>query len=96
MAVSPHHAAEIRTPAGGFGLDEPLRHRGDALIGIRNGIDTERWDPATDRHLVARFGPRDRTFAAARARNRAALLERFGWPDDGTPLGVVVSRLTEQ
>ena len=33
VAVSPHHAREILTPAGGFGLDGPLRHRGDAVIG---------------------------------------------------------------
>src|SRR5215218_9820348 len=81
VAVSPHHAAEIRTPAGGFGLDLPLRQRGDALIGIRNGIDTTRWDPATDRLLPARYDAAGRTMPAARAQDRRTLLERLGWPD---------------
>ena len=55
VAVSPTYAREILTPAGGFGLDGPLRDRGAAVSGIRNGIDTARWDPATDRHLAATF-----------------------------------------
>jgi starch synthase len=93
VAVSPTYAEEIRTPAGGFGLDGPLRHRGDAVIGILNGIDTDVWNPATDPHIAANFDAR--TLDAKEA-NRLALLERFGWPDDEVPLATVVTRLTEQ
>ena len=50
VAVSPHYACEITTPEGGFGLDGPLRARGEALVGILNGIDTDVWNPATDPH----------------------------------------------
>jgi starch synthase len=96
VAVSPHHAAEIRTPAGGFGLDLPLRQRGDALIGIRNGIDATRWDPATDLLLPARYDAAGRTMPAARAQDRRALLARFGWADDDAALAVMVTRLTDQ
>jgi starch synthase len=96
VAPSPHHANEIRTPAGGFGLDLPLRQRGDALIGIRNGIDTARWDPVSDPLLAARFDPAGRAMAGGRAANRRAVLDRFDWPDDATPLAVMVTRLTEQ
>jgi starch synthase len=96
VAVSPHHAAEIRTPGGGFGLDGPLRQRGDALIGIRNGIDTQRWDPATDAWLAARYDVTSRSLPAARAQDRRDVLARFGWPDDATPLAVMVTRLTDQ
>jgi starch synthase len=96
VAVSPHHADEIRTPAGGFGLDQPLRQRGAAVSGIRNGLDTTRWDPSVDRLLPARFGVADRTLLTTRARNRAAVLDGFGWPDDGTPLAVMISRLADQ
>lgn len=96
VAVSPHHACEIRTSAGGFGLDGPLRARYDALLGIRNGIDIARWDPSNDPHLAAALGGDDRSLLAARRRNRAAVVERVGWADDGRPLAVMVSRLTEQ
>jgi starch synthase len=96
VAVSPHHADEIRTPAGGFGLDLPLRQRGAAVTGIRNGLDTARWDPSTDRLLPVRLGASDRGLPVARGRNRVAVLEEFGWPDDGTPLAAMVTRLAEQ
>ena len=93
VAVSPHYAWEITTREGGFGLDGPLRARGEALIGILNGIDTDLWDPATDPLLESTFdiGSIDR-----RAANRASLLQRFGWPDDDVPLATVVTRLTHQ
>jgi starch synthase len=93
VAVSPNYAREITTPAGGFGLDELLRHRLDDLMGIVNGIDTEVWDPATDPLIAARF---DATRLADRETNRTALLERIGLPVDDTPVATVVARLTEQ
>ena len=55
VAVSPHYAWEITTREGGFGLDGPLRARGEALIGILNGIDTDLWNPATDPLLESTF-----------------------------------------
>lgn len=96
VAVSPHHAAEIRTPSGGFGLDAALRARGDAVTGIRNGIDVARWDPAHDAWLAAPMRAGDRALLAAKARNRAAALREVGWPVDGPPLAVLTARLTSQ
>ena len=32
----------------GFGFDGVLARRGDDFVGILNGIDTTRWNPATD------------------------------------------------
>jgi starch synthase len=93
VAVSPNYAREIVTPDGGFGLDEALRNRGDALVGILNGIDADVWNPATDPHLVANF---DASSPADRAPNRAALLDRLGWPDDDIALATIVTRLTHQ
>ena len=80
VAVSPHYATEIVTPEGGFGLDEPLRNRAEALVGILNGIDTEVWDPANDPLIARTF---DASTLDARTENRAALLDRVGFPDDG-------------
>ncbi len=93
VAVSPHYAAEIQTPEGGFGLDAALRQRGDSLVGILNGIDTDVWNPATDPHLPANFSAQD---PDGKQRCRTVLLDRFGFVDDDVPLATVVTRLTEQ
>ena len=59
VAVSRRYAEEIRESAHGCGLDELLRSRGGDLVGIRNGIDTDRWNPATDPHLLANYDDTD-------------------------------------
>ena len=93
VAVSPHYAAEITTPHGGFGLDGPLRDKGDRLVGILNGIDTTEWDPQTDHHLP---GPFSSTDLAAKAAIRAKLLAGHGLVDGGGPLLTMVTRLADQ
>ncbi|TQF79154.1 glycogen synthase GlgA [Elioraea sp. Yellowstone] len=92
--VSPTYAAEITTPEGGMGLDGLLAGRAGVLHGILNGIDTTAWDPATDRHLAARFDAAD---PAPRAANRAALGRALGIAaDPPRPLFGFVGRLTWQ
>jgi len=93
VAVSPNYVTEIVTPDGGFGLDGALRARGDALIGILNGIDTGVWNPADDPHLVSNF---DAATLDRRPPNRTALLDRLGLPGDDVPLCTIVTRLTHQ
>lgn len=93
VAVSPTYAKEILTPELGCGIDGPLAHRGGALTGILNGIDTAVWDPSTDRHIVSRF---DADHLEAKAPNRAALLDRLGFAGPDVPLAVAVTRLTDQ
>jgi starch synthase len=75
--VSPSYALEIQTPAGGAGLDGELRTRQAVLTGILNGIDTRRWDPATDPHLPARYDAAD---LGGKAACKAALQRRGGLP----------------
>ncbi|HEX3866946.1 MAG TPA: glycogen synthase, partial [Gemmatimonadaceae bacterium] len=53
--VSPTHAHELRTHAGGFGLDGVFVSLRDRFVGITNGIDQELWDPATDTILPANY-----------------------------------------
>jgi starch synthase len=92
--VSPTYAREIRTPAAGFGLDADLRARGDAVVGILNGVDYEVWNPATDRYLPHHY---DRDELAGKSLNKLALTDllRLGGAS-GSPLLGMVTRLTPQ
>ncbi len=95
--VSPRYAAEIQTPAFGFGFDGVLRSRAGVLAGVLNGIDTAVWDPARDPWLPSPYGPAD---LSGKARAKRALLERFGLPADAQamarPLIGMVSRMVDQ
>ncbi len=53
--VSPTHAHELRTPAGGFGLDGVFVSLKDRFVGITNGIDQTMWNPATDPQIEANY-----------------------------------------
>jgi starch synthase len=89
--VSPRYAWEITTPEGGEGLDGVLRAQQWKLRGILNGLDTQYWNPATDRYLKHHYHASD---LSGKAGNRAELLTEFALEDRPT-LGVV-SRFAHQ
>lgn len=95
--VSRKYASEILTPDYGFGFDGILRRRQDDLVGIRNGIDEETWDPATDPHLPQRYSAED--LARKRASKRA-VLEAYGLGADEAaldrPVVGMISRMVDQ
>ena len=92
--VSPNYAAEIKTLGGGYGLDADLRMRGDAVIGILNGVDYDEWNPATDAYIPHRY---DHTDLTGKLLNKQALLDLLRMPAaPSTPLIGMVSRLTRQ
>jgi starch synthase len=92
--VSPTYAREIQTPELGCGMDGLLRHRRARLSGILNGIDTARWNPATDPALPERY---DAGRLARKRANKLALQKRFGIETGANlPLLGVVSRLVHQ
>jgi len=96
LTVSPGYAAELQTPAFGGGLDGIYRARGERLLGIANGIDTGRFDPARDDALAARYSA-DRL--EGRRRCREALLDELSLAaPPGGPGWLVASigRLSEQ
>ena len=93
VVVSPTYREEILRPDTGAGLDVLLRERQAALVGIRNGIDVEVWDPEGDPHLPAAFDADD---LSGKALARSALLERVGLPETHRPLAVAVTRLVHQ
>ena len=95
--VSPTYAREIVTPEYGFGFDGILASRAADLVGIVNGIDTDTWDPRTDRHLPVHF---DRASLERKQEVKRALLEYVGLPSDEAavrrPMFGIVTRLTHQ
>ncbi len=94
IAVSPTYAREILTPEFGNGLEGFLKTRADQITGILNGIDTARWNPATDASIARRFSVES---IGDRHHNRAALLDEFDLVDDpGIPLLTIVGRLDHQ
>jgi starch synthase len=92
--VSPTYAREIQTKAFGCGLEGLLAGRRDDLIGVLNGVDYGRWDPARDRDIEACYGPD--TLTGKRA-CKAALQREFDLDvrEDAFLLGSV-TRLTPQ
>lgn len=92
--VSPNYAKEIQQDAFGFGMQGLLAERRDDLTGILNGIDTDEWNPATDRYLTKKFSAANMSGKAA---NKQALQSRLGLAIDAdVPLLGVVSRFTHQ
>jgi starch synthase len=73
--VSPTYSREIRTVAGGMGLDGLLRARAAVLSGILNGIDDAVWNPADDPFLASTYTANT---LQARGRNKAALQHHLG------------------
>lgn len=92
--VSPTHAFELLTEVGGFGLHHVFNLLGDRLVGIRNGIDVENWDPANDPDIPARYSPDD---TSGKARCKAALQQEWALPrQPATPLFAMSARLVTQ
>ena len=94
--VSPTYAREILTPEFGFGFEGVLSRRADALTGILNGIDVERWNPDLDEFIGASYSRSDLSGKKVAKRR---LLETVGLPvdraDDRPTIGLI-SRLTFQ
>ena len=92
--VSPTYAREIRGPIGGMGMGLYLNDRADRVTGIINGVDTETWNPKTDKFLPARFSVDD---LAGKAACKRALQERFGLEvNPNIPIFAMISRFAPQ
>lgn len=92
--VSPSHAYELRTPAGGFGLHEHFIALRDRFVGIVNGIDQQEWDPSADEFITARFTRDD---LAGKKKCKASLQRIFGLPQRSrTPILGMSARMVYQ
>lgn len=93
--VSPTYAKEICRPDYGYGLDSVLSLRGNRLVGILNGVDTDEWNPETDKYLPVKYTLSN--FAEGKAACKKALQQEFGLPQRAEAMVFgMVSRLTDQ
>lgn len=89
--VSPSYANEILDPWYSHGLDTILNERSWKLSGILNGIDTELYNPETDKDIFFNYSAED---FKNKAKNKQKLQELMGLPQKkDTPLIGMVSRL---
>jgi starch synthase len=92
--VSPTHAHELRTPAGGFGLHDSFIGLGDRLVGILNGIDLDIWNPETDPDIPANYSADD---LSGKATCKADLQRACGLAvDPAIPLFGMTARIVKQ
>ena len=89
--VSPTYAREILEPEVGMELKSLLLEREERLFGVLNGIDTELWNPDTDKALTQTF---DSESCFMRSVNKTTLQRETGLPvDKDLPLLGMVARL---
>lgn len=89
--VSPTYSREILTEEHGFRLEEDLEKK-DTVVGILNGIDTDLFNPKTDKSLMNNYSD-----ILGKEKNKAYLQEILGLEQDlKKPLIGFVSRLAWQ
>uniref|UniRef100_A0A0E0A200 Starch synthase, chloroplastic/amyloplastic n=1 Tax=Oryza glumipatula TaxID=40148 RepID=A0A0E0A200_9ORYZ len=92
--VSPTYALEVRSE-GGRGLQDSLKLHSRKFVGILNGIDTDTWNPSTDRHLKVQYNAND---LQGKAANKAALRKQLNLSSTNAsqPLVGCITRLVPQ
>lgn len=93
--VSNTYAWEIQTEEYGEELAEHLRYHNNKILGIVNGIDTDIWNPATDKLLAADYD--EKSAIKNKKINKKALQESLGLDVDEHKMVIgLISRLTNQ
>ena len=89
--VSPTYAGEILDPWYAHGLDAILRARSWKLTGILNGIDTDSYNPETDKDIEVNYNAGT---LKDKHKNKLALQRELGLPErKDVPLYGMVTRL---
>lgn len=92
--VSPTYAREILTKEYGAGLENILALRNQELYGILNGLDTDFFNPATDKFIKQGYSPKTPEKKMA---NKLYLQQKLGLPQNkNTALVGLVSRFVWQ
>lgn len=104
LSLGVQHASALNTVSQGYrdellsepaanGLSALYQARQGSFAGILNGCDYGRWDPHTDKSLVANYNETDLT---GKSHCKSELRRQMGLADSKVPLFVLVSRVTGQ
>ncbi len=93
--VSRRYAKEIQTPEYGYGLEGVIRHRGERLVGILNGVDYGTWSPEADKLIAENYSVHN---LAGKKACKKDLLAAFKLPEENLerPVIGIVSRFADQ
>lgn len=93
--VSPTYRDEVLTDYYGYKLNTILGMRYFNFMGIINGIDTDKYNPETDKDIYKNYNVTN--FKKNKKINKQSLLSDFGLdPNEDVPLFGLVSRLVDQ
>ena len=92
--VSPRYAKEIMTSDQGCGLESVVKKHKEKLVGIVNGVDTEVWNPATDKLISETYSVEA---LEGKFENKTDLARKFGMSADlDVPIIGMIGRMVEQ
>jgi starch synthase len=92
--VSPTYSREILTKEYGAGLKKILIKRRQQLYGILNGLDTDFFNPETDKLISQNYSKKT---LEKKLDNKLFLQKKLGWPPDkNTALAGLVTRFVWQ
>lgn len=89
VTVSPSYAWEILDPWYSHGLDRILVNKQYKLCGFLNGIDTEQYNPETDKLIAANYSAKD---ISGKKICKQKLIEELGLQDGDEPIIGIVTR----
>jgi len=89
--VSPTYAEEIKNSYYAHGLENIINRNAYKLCGILNGIDTDYYNPETDKYLFANYSVND---LSGKKRCKTELQKMLGLPvREDVPMIAIISRL---
>ncbi|MCA9748362.1 MAG: glycogen/starch synthase, partial [Romboutsia sp.] len=88
------YANEIQTEQFGEGLHELLIARKEKITGILNGIDTEKYNPETEKFIYQNYNINN--YRTEKYKNRTELLKELKLAENNKPIVAIVSKLTHK
>ena len=90
--VSSSFAADMLQEGKGYGMEELLSRQGK-IRGIQNGVDSNKYNPASDSEIYANYSNKN---ISAKKENKKSLQREFGLEERDVPLISAVTRLEDQ